>query len=55
MPGSPRPAMAKDVPALEIVELLVSYEVVSGVNTVAGTPTKGNGGCSCPACGFCGG
>lgn len=43
------------VPVLEIVELLLSLEVVSGVITVAGTPTKGNGGCSCPACGFCGG
>ena len=30
MPGSPRPAMAKDVPVLEIVELLVSFEVVGG-------------------------
>ena len=47
--------MTKDAPALEIVDLLLSLEVVSGVLTVAGTPTKGNGGCSCPACGFCGG
>ena len=49
MPGSPRPSMAKDIPGLEIVELLLRLEVVSGVITVAGTPTKGNGGSSCPA------
>jgi hypothetical protein len=55
MPGNPWPSMAKDVPVREILELLLSLEVVSGVITVAGTPTKGNGGCSCPACGFCGG
>jgi len=55
MPGSPWSSMAKDVPVLEIVELLLSLEVVSGVITVVETPTNGNGGCSWPACGFCGG
>ena len=49
MPGSPRLSMAKDIPGLEIVELLLRLEVVSRVITVAGTPTKGNGGSSCPA------
>ena len=55
MPGSLWSSMAKDVPVLERLELLLSLEVVSGVITVAEIPTKGNGGCSCPACGFCGG
>jgi hypothetical protein len=55
MPGNPWLSMAKDVPVREILELLLRLEVVSGVITVAGTPTKGSGGCSCPVCGFCGG
>jgi hypothetical protein len=55
MPGSSCPSMAKDVPVLEIGELLLSLEVVSGMITIAGTPTKGNEGGSCPVCGFCGG
>ena len=49
MPGSPWASMAKDIPGLEIVELLLRFEVVSGVIAVAGIPTKGNGGSSCPA------
>lgn len=55
MPGSPWPSMAKDVPVLELVELRLSLEVVSGVVTVTGISMKGDGGCSCAACGFSGG
>lgn len=39
MPGSPRLSMAKDIPGLEIVELLLRLEVVSRVITV-GEPQR---------------
>ena len=54
IPGSPRPAMADDLPAREVEGMLLSPGVVKGVIMEPGTPSLGKRGCTWLACGFCG-